>query len=245
MTQDPHPYLILTLRRTGGTSLMSFMTSVSTFPKVEHEPFNRGRVWSPIRERFQATQDEKALRDDILKATEQRPNIKHCLEVVPLRITRTLIEVCRERGYKFFVLTRRNEADRLISLAIAQATGAWGPQVAKRVYPTIISGELKVPPLVVRDSLEQAHRDAAVLNDTLAILREAEIAYQALVFEEIYGASRSLEDTARDIVASLGFSVAADDPRLEVFCKRGGQGSREIEQYIENVELVRQRLQAL
>ena len=38
------PFIIWTLRRTGGTNLATRLMALSQYPKLEHEPFNPDRV---------------------------------------------------------------------------------------------------------------------------------------------------------------------------------------------------------
>lgn len=218
---------------------MTFMSAVSTFPTQSHEPFNPDRPWGKIVARYEETKNVKFLRSDIEAVLSPRPNIKHCFEIIPTIVTRELIEICFKLGYKFFLLTRSNEADRLLSLALATATGAWGPETAQKIYPRILTGEVKVPPLSVQDSVKRARLDASSLGDTLKLLRHRNIPYEWLVFEEIYQGKISTEEQAIRIVSTLGVQTLSNDPRLASFRESSGQNSRSIQPYIGNIEAVR------
>lgn len=237
------PFVVITLRRTGGTSLMTFMSRVSEYETVQHEPFNVDRIWGSIVADFLHSKDEKSLKRSVQEVLANRPNIKHCVEIIPLEVTRVLIEECRNIGYTFFVLTRRNEVDRLMSLMLAHATGVWGGNEAKEIYPKIISGEKDVPALSVDDAIVQARRDSSYLGDILKLLRHRRIEYDWLVFEEIYKGERPLEDYARCIARKLGTSIGSSDPRLLELGEGSAQNSGRIEARVRNADLVRRRLE--
>lgn len=239
------PWLILTLRRTGGTSLTTFLSTVSTFPSVEHEPFNTERIFGAITCAFQATADIDRMTADVNAALERRPNIKHCVEVVPLEITRAIIETCYGLGYQFIVLTRRDESRRLSSLLLAQATGAWGPKDAKEIYPQIISGEVKPIPIPLEKVPARVTQDYFSLGRTLSLLRNRRIDPVWLLFEELYFGVEPIVCQARAISASLGVDVALDDPRLQAFAQNESQKSASIGPYIPNFDKAEELLRYL
>lgn len=228
-TRPERPYLILTLRRTGGTSLMSFLAQVSAFDGVQHEPFNPDRIWGPLVADYLASGDAVALRAAIAAELESRPNIKHCFEVVPTEVTLALIEECRDRDYGFLVLTRRDEASRLRSLFLAQATGAWGSGDARRIYPEILSGARKVAPIPVETVQRQTLADAASFGRTMLLLRNRRIPHDWVLFEELYQDDGGIRDRARAIATGFGIPVGPNDKRLNAFARQSGQGSGAIE----------------
>ncbi len=230
------PWLILTLRRTGGTSLTSFLSQISTFPSIEHEPFNVDRSLGGITRAFQADEDVPAMEAAIAEALEERPNIKHCVEIIPLELTRTLIDAALERGYHFMVLTRRDEARRLASLFLAQSTGAWGPTAAAKIYPKVISGELSPTPIELKHIQNRVRTDFYSIGRSLSLLRNRQINYDWLLFEELYFGDTSIEQQAVDIAARLGIDVAPDDDRLANFSSGGGQKSGDIASYVPNYD---------
>lgn len=219
------PHLILTLRRTGGTSLMSFLARVSSFPGLQHEPFNPDRVWGRLTRDFRRSGDVAALERGLAERLEPRPNIKHCFEFLPHPVTRALIEACAARDYAVFLLTRRDEARRLRSLFLAEATGVWGPDEAEGVYPRVLSGEMTLPPVDLRAVRGRAAQDAAALGMVLRFLRHRRIPHDWLLFEEIYADDGETRTRARAIAASFGVTVAADDARLDAFVGQSGQDS--------------------
>ena len=55
--QKEKPWIIMALRRTGGTSLTRFLSRVSAFPSLEPEPFNKYRMLGGITQAFRDTGD--------------------------------------------------------------------------------------------------------------------------------------------------------------------------------------------
>lgn len=239
------PYLILTLRRTGGTSFMGFLGAVSAFPSVQHEPFNTDRIWGKVTQDFRRTGDAAAMQAAVTACVAGRANIKHCIEIIPAALTRALIEACAAQGYAFLLLTRRNEASRLRSLLLAEATGAWGPVQAARRYPGIQSGEIMPEPVRPETVRRRIATDASALGQTLVLLRNRQIAWDWLVFEELYAPDGQVAERARAIAAGLGITVAADDPRLQAFAERDGQGSAAIEPFVPGFAAIRALLDEL
>lgn len=222
------PFIIYTLRRTGGTSLTTFMSRISAFPSVEHEPFNKERIWGPITAEVQKGLGGAALRARLAEVLAQRPNIKHCVEVVPMAISRTLIDLCNDLGYQQFVLHRRHEKDRLVSLYLAMATGAWGPSAAADIYPKLRSGEVKPAPIDLAKVPERIRIDAGCLGEVLMRLRARQIDFDWQIFEELYADPAATRAAALSIAARLGVAVADTDPRLAVFSSASGQRSSEV-----------------
>jgi len=239
------PILILTLRRTGGTDFTTALVKLSSFPAMEHEPFNRRRKLSAISESFAQHSDPERLRAEIDAALDQSPNIKHCVEVQPIAITRALIDVAQARGYYIIVLTRRNEAKRIGSLLLAQATGAWGAADADMVYPRILDGTLRPEPIDLSRLANRVHADFAALGQTLTLLRNRGIAWDWQVFEEIYLSERSSAEQVAAIARRAGIQAMPDDPRLTVFAKSKGQNSAAIASYVPNFAEAMARLETL
>lgn len=238
------PYIIFTLRRTGGTSLMSFLAAISSFPKLQHEPLNQDRIWGDISKNFAATGDEAQMAADLATRLATRPNIKHCVELCHASINRALIEATAALGYQVIVLTRKDEIGRQVSLALALSTGAWGPEQAEKIYPKIKKGDEKPAPIDKAKGLRQANHDASTLGRTLVQMRNRNIQSEWLVFEELYKGALPIETHARRIAALLGINIAAGDPSLANFTQSTGQGSREIEGFVPGLPELRTLLKA-
>lgn len=217
------PFLILTLRRTGGTALTGFLGRLSAFGTAEHEAFNRDRAWGEVTRAFLETADETALRAAVSERLAARPNLKHCVEVVPLAVTRALIDAAAGRGYVVFLLTRRDEAARQLSLGVARATGAWGPKGAAEIYPEIVAGRRQAMAVDLARAGKQVRADARALGGTLSLLRHRGVAYDWLLFEELYGDGAASRRRAARLAAAIGTEMSAGDPRLSPFARSGGQ----------------------
>ena len=230
------PWIILTLRRTGGTSLTTFLAEISSYPTVGHEPFNVDRIYGQITRDFQSTGDVEAMEEGISDALSTLPNIKHCVEIIPLEQTRALIDEAQKRGYRFMVLTRRDEARRLASLFLAVATGAWGPEHAAKIYPKIMSGEIEPTPIDLKNVRHRVRTDFFSIGRTLSLLRNREIDYDWHLFEELYFGDTPIEEQARSIATTLGVDIAPDDARLSKFSQNEGQKSGNIAPYVKNYD---------
>lgn len=239
------PWLILTLRRTGGTSLTTFLSAVSSFPTVEHEPFNTARIFGQITQDFRETGDLEHMEAAVRKALARRPNIKHCVEIIPQEITRALIDTCNDLGYHFIVMTRRDEGQRLASLFLAVATGAWGPADAEKIYPQIIAGDLIPDPIDLKNLQSRVKTDYYSVGRALSLLRNRKINYKWLLFEELYFGDTPIETQAGALAADLGMDITQDDERLQAFAEGSGQKSSSIAPYVENYDKAVTRLKAL
>lgn len=239
------PWLILTLRRTGGTSLTTFLSAASSFPTIEHEPFNAARIFGHITRDFRETGDLEAMETAVRAALTQHPNIKHCVEIIPQEITRALIDACNDLGYHFIVMTRRDEGKRLASLFLAVATGAWGPEDAETIYPQIIAGDLTPDPIDLKNVQNRVKTDYYLVGRTLSLLRNRDIDYKWLLFEELYFGTTPIETQAHTLATGLGMDIAGDDQRLQAFVEGNGQKSSSIAPYVENYDKATTLLKAL
>jgi hypothetical protein len=237
------PYITFTMRRTGGTSLMTFLSRISSFSNVEHEPFNKERRWGAITETFRISHNRETLRDQIDAALADRPNIKHCIELVPSELTLALLDACLARGYAVFVLQRRSEKDRLRSLFLAMATGAWGPKEAAQIYPEIQSGRRQTKPIDVTRVRHRAMIDAAAMGDLLMGLRNRNADFDWLVFEEVYADRASKVATALSLSHRMGLTLNEDDRHLIEFAAESGQHSENAEALVPEAAKLRDALQ--
>lgn len=238
------PFLILSLRRTGGTSLMGTLSRLSPHPAIPHEPFNRDRLFGATTKAFTQSGDEAALAEAIAADLARTPNIKHCVEVVPQALTRALITHCHAAGYRIFLLTRRDELSRQRSLLLAQSSGAWGPVQAAKLYPEIERGARKCRPVALKALPDRVRRDQAAIGTTLQILRNREIPFDWLVFEELYRGDIPLIDHLRRLAAEIGIEAAPEDPRFEHSQQRS-PSSAGIEPFVPGFEAAMARLATL
>lgn len=233
------PWLILTLRRTGGTSLTNVLARISQFRTIEHEPFNNERVHGAVTARFRQGADLNRLASDMADALAERPNIKHCFEFLPIEVTEALIHQAHQQGYCILVLTRRNEARRQLSLSLALTTGAWGRAQATEIYPRLMAGELTVPPIDLAALEARVRQDYFALGRVMAFLRNLGVGYDWILFEDLYGVPNELAVKVCAIAARLGLVMTEHDPRLAALADAEGQGSAQIGEYIENFQAAR------
>lgn len=239
-----HPFLILTLRRTGGTQFMRMLQRASRFPTVEHEPFNRDRLFGEITRKLGKSGKAEERKDAIREALADKPNIKHCVEIVPEHLTASLIDVCQELDYRFLVLTRQNESARLLSLFVAKASGAWGSQTAGKIYPDIQAGQVVLEAVVLDDVKYQYTHDRAALGSMLTFLRGRELPYHWMTYEDLYvdgGFERQFRATAEML------EIEDSEKHLEPSAKgeRTAQGSGSIANYLPNIDDLRAYLDTL
>lgn len=237
MSDTPEkPFLILTLRRTGGTSLTTFMSAASAFERSFHEPFNVDRVWGQIVRDYAASQDIVALRESVAGVLAERPNIKHCFEIIPYPVTKVLIEVCAELGYKIYMLTRKMESKRLLSVLLAEMTGVWGPDQAAKVYPKILSGDRTLGVIPAEKARKRASMDATSIGVVVSMLRHQNVDYDWLVFEDLYFGDTPLKEHARRLARELGILINADDERLAVLGSSKSQDTGSIADHVPNLK---------
>lgn len=230
------PWLILTLRRTGGTSLTGFLAKISGFRTIQHEPFNTDRRLAHVTALARPGIDRDRLVQAMRAALQDRPNIKHCFEFLPPALTEVLIAEAARRDYHVVLLTRRDEGKRQLSLCLAMATGAWGPDQAAQIYPQIMAGNVKPQPIDLAALKSRIHQDYAALGRVLAQLRAGQIGHDWLLFEELYAHPEKLPEKLIEIAASLGVKIPPDDPRLPGLAQTGGQNSGQIAPHVGNFD---------
>jgi hypothetical protein len=130
------PFIIWTWRRTGGTNLSEFLFELSSFDEAEdHEPFNPNRMFGAISKEFEQNEDPIWLEQQLQLVLETRPLLKHCLEIIPNQLNRTLAEVTTALGYEHLFLFRERASERLLSFHLARETGVWDTRNHSE-YPT-------------------------------------------------------------------------------------------------------------
>ena len=127
------PYIIWTIRRTGGTSFTSLLDNLSSYPSLEHEPFNKNRVYGYITHKYHA--GEESTVDEIYQILKDKPNIKHCFEIIPEQINLNILKATQLLGYNQIFLYRSDQAARTMSLILSQAKNVWGPKQSARYAP--------------------------------------------------------------------------------------------------------------
>ncbi len=181
-----HPYIIWTMRRTGGTTLATLLATLSEHAGIQHEPFNDDRMFGHISRDYMQTGDAAALRRALRSNLARRPLIKHCYELTSPNFNRVFLKITTELGYRHIILDRQNETDRIVSLELAQLTGAWGGADARQIYPAIEAGEVNLAPLDLERSLRQMRLCRARRQGLFSMARAAGVSPFVVFFEDVY-----------------------------------------------------------
>lgn len=240
------PFVIWTMRRTGGTTFTSLLTTLSDHPGTQHEPFNPDRKFGQITRDWTTHKDTAGLMAGLDRALADRPLIKHCYELVPETVNLALIKAASARGYRHIVLDREAEVDRIISLELAKVTGAWGADEATGIYSEIAEGHRTLAPVDIDQACD--HMAAcATLRRWLASQFDAALHTPLLVyFEEIYGNFETGRRTIEEVLACLGITPGAH-PQYEALLIEAltekAQNSQSIADAVPNMDALRDRLE--
>jgi len=188
------PFIIWTLRRAGGTNLASLLFQKSSFPTVEHEPFNGDRQFGDITKNWQNYKDKENLYKALDNVLKHKPNIKHCFEIIPSEINSALLEVSEKYGYKHLFLFREYPINRLLSLNYAKQTGIWGANkkgVLKGVGDLKSDVDVNVfdTPISIDELIAHEKMCRHKMKDISSQMIKKGIKPLSLTFESIYQAS--------------------------------------------------------
>jgi hypothetical protein len=233
MTKPP-PHIVWTLRRTGGTTLASLLSSLSSHPTVEHEPFNQGRAFGGVANAYEARRLEEYERG-IREIIASQYVIKHCFEVRSWDFNLDLASRFSDGGYKNLILIRKDEPKRLLSLAVALETGSWGPAKAEAVLEQLRrtpknSIELNIPRFQVEH--ERCQQRLARLQSHF---ESRSIPYRLVFFEDVYKGDRAKRiERLEELLAFLELGPPTESSLQRLFTR--AQKSNEIYDYIANSE---------
>lgn len=241
------PYIVWTLRRTGGTTLAALLGTLSEHPTVPHEPFNPDRTFGHVAVQWQNNRDPVLLREAMQKVLLDRPVIKHCHEIVEPALNRCLMEVSHEFGYRHIVLDRRSEVERILSLELAKITGVWGRQGSWKVYEQIKAGTIRLDPVRIPEAvhhLQYCRGRRAAIRDHFEKLG---IAPFDVYFEDVY---RDPAEGRKLVASLLDFLGIKPEQRpdyealLTEALMRKGQNSARVVDLIPNINETRSALEA-
>ena len=240
------PFVIWTMRRTGGTAFTSLLMTLSEHKGLQHEPLNPDRKLGSITRDWTTHKDPARLMRDMDAALAERPLIKHCYELVPREVSLALIKSASARGYRHIVLDRQAEVDRILSLELAKITGAWGAQAAEGIYAEIETGQRQLDPIDIGKACDHM-RACATLRRWLADTFDTTQHTPLLVyFEEIYDSFEAGRRTVEELLACLGIDPRAQ-PKYEAFLKEAltgqAQNSRNIAHAVPNIDALRAALE--
>jgi len=252
------PFVIWTFRRTGGTTLTDLMMDLSEHPRIDQEPFNWDRCLGHVSRHWYDTHDAARLEADLDAVLADKPLIKHCHELHPDAFNDALFAAAHRHGYRQLVLDRRDEVGRMLSLELAQMTGAWGKHGSTKRYDRVERGEDVLPPIDIAAALGhmrlcQARRhalrariDAYVPGGTDGTGEAA--AVTVVLFEDIYACPIE-EGRPRVRVLLQDLGLTRNDPagvrqRITHALRWQGQGSARILPFVPNLDAARDALAA-
>lgn len=211
--QSSAPVIIWTLQRSGGTNFANRLARLTPTKKFHHEPFNKQRTFGHVTrawlEAAASSNRDAQLLADVDEVLSTGVNIKHCVEMMPIEISRALARSSLGKGYGHLVLYRRSIVDRLMSLHFARQTGIWGPKTANEADQQTLErplAEVPVSELIKHEEMCIRH-----LREIEEQLRSLGLSYFAVSFEEIYDLEDSDHGVLSAALAALGIDLAKPD----------------------------------
>lgn len=224
--KQENPFIIWTLRRSGGTNLGEALFKASKFNAVQHEPFNDDRIFGNITKYWKETQDKEVLHTSIREILKQKPLIKHCFEIIPDEINEALVKISSEFNYNHLFLYREYPTDRLLSLNYARTTGIWGKEHKNTVKldEKTFEKAVDIKRLIIHE--QDSRRKIKLIHDSLNKLHTNSL---SVTFESLYqGAYEYSESLVTSTFESLGLKANNITPKtLNKMLRGGSQGTKE------------------
>lgn len=242
------PFVIWTFRRTGGTTLTDLMMDLSEHPRTDQEPFNWDRSFGAVSKHWYDTHDAARLEADLDAVLQDTPLIKHCHELHPDGFNDALFAAAHRHGYRQLVLDRRDEVGRMLSLELAQMTGAWGKHGSAERYARVERGEDVLPPIDIAAAIGHMRLCQARRHALRARIDAAGLAVPVVLFEDLYACPiEEGRPRVRAILQDLG--LTRKDPagvrqRITHALRWQGQGSARILPFVPNLAAARDALTA-
>lgn len=233
------PFIIWTLQRTGGTNFTQQLVNRSGMVCVQHEPFNKGRMYGDIVEQWREFKNDLVLADEIQAITNQHVIIKHCVEMIPWEISSALANAAINSGYRHLFLYRKNSLDRLLSLNFAEKTGVWGPAMQSNTNEHI---KLTIP---VDRLVAHERKSIDLLQQAWDYLKANGANLVALSYEDLYRTSLEHAKKALDPVfemLNLSNGFQADSDFVFELINQGDQGTRDKYEAMQGIDELEQAL---
>ncbi len=234
------------MRRTGGTSLATLLMKLSEHPGTQHEPFNADRALGHVLTAWQQDRDVPAMRGAIRQALARTPTIKHCYELMPLKLNRALLQVSNNLGYRHIILERQDEAARILSLELAKMTGAWGKEAATDIYAQIAAGNRQMEPIDTSSALSHLRTCRQKRADLLALFAEYQQEPFSVCFEDMYTDYDRGRAKLQELLDFLSLDVSGlpdFEDQVRTALVQSGQNSARMQHYVPNLHKARQVLQ--
>ena len=239
----PPPFLIWTLRRTGGTTFTRLLHEASGRTEVWREPFGRHGPLFGLRSRFVADKDAARLAEGMEVALAPLPNIKHCFEVCPARFNAVLLRTATRLGYRHIYLDRRDEAARIESLEFARLTGAWGKGQAETLQAALADGSFHPDPPDAAIAERELRRSAVKRQQLFREMKARDTDPYLLFHEDLY--TGDILDRFREAAAYCKISRPLDETAIAgQGAGRSAQNTAELIEALPGVEAFRTRVAA-
>jgi LPS sulfotransferase NodH len=221
-----NPAIVWTMQRTGGTNLANFLQSLTEF-RMQHEPFNRPRIYGEITKAWEKTADRDALQASVGDVLAKGESIKHCVEMVPWAISASIVEASVNSGHRHIFLVRESSLQRLLSMEFASRTKIWGPERRNQIEieAAVFATPLDVPRLVRHEAMGISR-----LNKFWELLKTRGMEPIAASFESLYEADPAeASDRLSAILAALGLETSPEALSAAVakLRQKGNQVTRE------------------
>lgn len=216
-TDDARPFVIWTMQRCGSTTLARTLATLGD-GAVRHEPFNPGRTFAGVAERFNRHGNHDRLVREVRDCLQDGQSLKICVEVIGWPLGRAIFRACRRLGFVHVVLTR-GSVPRLLSYEFARRTRAWGPDKAAMIGPL---ADVFAQPL---PAARLARREATGLHRLDRIrhrLTEAGLPLVEVRFETLFDADeKAARDDMARVLAALGLGAGEAALKRAVTLLRG------------------------
>ena len=242
------PFLIWTMRRTGGTSLSSLIQRYASFP-VLHEPFNTGRPWNDLavgyKAREKSGESTAAIEQSLTERLSDSKIVKNCYDIHRPGLHLALMRIASSLGYQHLILDRHNEQDRILSLALAAQTGAWGKSSAETIYPEIFEGRRKLSALNTKKVVNDRQKARERRLWLHGVMQAEGIRPVVVFFEDIYDKGADGEKCVCDLFDALGIPREPKEKfeqDLHTTVHKRSQGSARLLPLLPNIGEVRDAL---
>lgn len=242
------PIIIWTLRRTGGTSLANLLFTSSNFKTIQHEPFNQERVWGDVSKELtdqlskptdEITEyDLRHLRERIAIYCNLKRNIKHTIDNPPFLVTKYLLEVSQEVGYKHIVLLRKNHFQRILSLIIAQQTTWKLGHTPDVIFSKIVNGELELQEISFQHIAQAFNSAINMIGRLYEEFHQNNIDYHRVYFEDLYSDKLNSQERIQNTMKILDYlNIEQYDPNLlEQKIFKSSNNTQTVYDYIPNYD---------
>jgi LPS sulfotransferase NodH len=205
------------------------------------------REFWPLKQEWLEHRNAAKLVSGLKEILKDGPNLKHCFEIHETEFNDCLLNVLVHLDYRHVFLDRRNEVDRILSLALAEATDAWGKNEALERYRLYEGAVIELPEFNLKELLEHADKCARKRKWFRDSFAKMNVAVETVYFEDIYQDWEQGRAVVLSLLKTLQLQTPTEaqiDLYIDERLKDGGQDSRRLLGLVPNIESVRQALGA-